>query len=333
MITKRQFEKYKQFRYQSYCMFCVLEEPNGLYWVMLDSNNDALVEAHRRQIIKDCKKEHFKTREEKVDFISKALENLQPDKYAYHCEDCGAYWINGVCNDLFHTAKYPVPSNDITPDEAVVLIAKKAAAYFMSKYGNSAEFIRLVTQYSEYRVHADVTIRSGGERSREIEIPLVECSSALNDFLFESFKESLLNRFYGREFLQRRIEEMYNGEEELNLRGFQFIEELLTKNGFLGIFIKLLKDSYAGFVKQFYPLEAGYFLDGGKVEPGLENELYGRCIAKIFDNMLGLSISDSDKDNIIHEIINYGDWRSLSKNQVLEIIHTIVFKTVKVDIQ
>ena len=326
MITKRQFDKAKEFRPQASCPFCVLERPNGLYWVALDQNNDFLDLATLQQrIIDECSRRHY-SGQIAEEYIRAELSRSKTDNYAFHCKDCNNYWISNQrlvsFNDIFHTARYLLPDTNITADKATDLFAKSAVDYFVCTYGKSREFERVITSYSEYRVHADVTILTGGERSREIEMPLNQFATEITDFLFESLKASLLHKYYGRTFLQLRMQEKYTDEQWGEIVNKKVLDMLML-NGFLDHFLNLLKTKFAFFVRKYYPNPAAFILDNPEHEAGHSNELLGRCISKIFGVMyaFGLGISTADKDKLI-----FGSLKILSQGGDFEMVNMMVME-------
>jgi len=306
MITKEIFAAYKLFREQAACPFCKL--PNvasvdGLYWCALDKSMNPIAQVGKS-------------------FFRK------PHYWMFYCETCGRYFLTSksegrIINDnFFNDIVNSTLIEDVSPSDAVKILAEKAYGSFCEYYKTSSMLKNLVKQYAIYRIQADMRTLIGSERIKDIELPLNVAHDKLNDFIFTGIKKSVLVKFPRRAYYQKKAEQLFGNDSDSYHN--ELMEVILDKLlvGFLFDFFYLLKDECEIYLRDHYVFEANYILNNQEVTDGYFNELYGRCIQIIVDAMqsLGLNIPIIEMEKII-----YGNLIiRMSEDTSLSIMHNII---------
>ena len=336
MITRRKFEQYKNFREQAGCPHCRKPDVpygDGLFWCALDEKFNPLQE----RIMAKFKKRFFAkkiTQEE----IYNAVIHTAPSFYAWHCEGCGRYWIEtvngGMVYDNIPGDFESAPKNDtgtvesVSATEAMKRLADKAYGFFEEGYKSSPEFESLVQEYSIYRVKADVATLNGSDRIQEIEKPLVEARDKLDEYLFNTVKSSLKQKFPNRSYYQVEAQKLWTDMEEYsNTLAKLFFDRMSV--GFVCDLFYLLKKSCSDYMRANYPREAHFCLDNPDNADGWWNELYGRSVKISVDCMssLGLDIPIVDMEKII-----FGNLSVIGKGADINIIKNVVFGNLSIDV-
>ena len=320
MITKQAFDEYKAFREQAGCPFCKRDDVpfgDGLYWCALDEKLNPIQEA----IMSSFTRKLFPMKMTEENIRSEALKR-PPTCYAWHCEGCGRYWIDSdtgmVLDNVFPpSAPDNLPTDGVSPSEAMGLLAEKAYSFFECDYKSSSRFESLVEMYSTFRVEADVATLNGYDRIQEIEKPLIQARDKLNEYVFDTVKSCLKKMFPNRSYYQIEAQKLWEDMDEYsNTLAKLFFEKMAI--GFVPDLFYLLKKNCSNYMCINYPREAHFCLDNPDNADGWWNELYGRSVSVAVDCMgaLGLNIPVVDMEKIVYGPVSAGDGAIAIKNVV-----------------
>ncbi|GHU77043.1 hypothetical protein AGMMS49992_23850 [Clostridia bacterium] len=336
MITRVKFDQYKNFREQAGCPHCRrpdVPSGDGLYWCALDAKFNPLQE----RIMSKFQRRFFKKKISQEELYN-AVIHTAPSFYAWHCETCGRYWIENVAGQMIYenipSDFAAAPKNDngaietVSSNEAMKRLVERAYGFFEDKYKGSPELASLVKNYSIFRVKADVATLNGYDRVQKIEKPLVIARDKIDEYLFNTVKESLKQKFPNRAYYQVEAQKLWTDVEEYsNTLARCFFDKMAV--GFISDLFYMLKDYCSGYMRANYPREARFCLEIPDNADGWWNELYGRSveIAVGCINSLGLNIPIIEMEKII-----FGNLSVIGKGADINIIKNIVFGNMAIDI-
>lgn len=323
MIKMRQFMRESLFYEGRRCMFCVSQEPQGIYYVALDDDFNALGTKPDRN---------------------------KPGIFAIYCKICNNCWISRISsegqyilkNDIFNTASRKIPKVE-SPKDAIEVLTEEGYQHFIKNHVASKDFDDIITQFANYRAQADVTILSGSDRVESIEMPLNQYAEEMSNFIYTAFVESLYHEFYGANYLRQRLgaEELSEElREELSDTLFRILFSKIMTGNFIEAFFNTLYKKLSHF-RAIY-MEAAYKnwkLEDGTVvelkgeplnhlksiladsEDDLKNEVLGRCIRATLNGMPELIVMEVIKDK--KEII-YGNLKLIAKGSNFKLDNVLV---------
>ncbi|MCL2598033.1 MAG: hypothetical protein FWD66_10390 [Paludibacter sp.] len=304
MITRGQFDKYKDFREQAGCPFCMRKEVlsgDGLFYCNLDKKFNPLKE----KIIKK-----FKSKWWFFHIFNKETTSY----YAWYCERCHRYWIEDRTGKMIKEITWEIeniPNEDkkkcftTTPREAVMRLAEKANEFFEQEYNNpSNEIHSIIKTYSEFlaKRHMDIL---NGRHNIEVIKPLCLYSDKLTDWVFTTIQRSLKKKFpYRADYIHQVLKVHDADTKEVDILINDVCTELSHKlmSGFVMDLWQSMKEHYERILQSDYPFEYNFLISKEEGLDGVWSELYGRSIKVIFECLksLGLDIPAlPDKEKII----------------------------------
>ena len=335
MITRSEFDKYKQFRKQAGCPFCSRREVfsgDGLYYCNLDNEFNSLYE---KIINKFIFKRFFPSLITDDEFQKEADKN--PTTYfAFYCEICRRYWIDDITGKMIKEIPWNIEEIQkgnsewftASPREAVIHLAEKANEFFEQEYHKSKEIHSIIKTYSELLAKAQMELlhyrHTTNKSINEIIKPYSLSYDKLTDWMFATIQNSLMKKFPYRSDCIHQALTLYNDSDEKPEMQRAVCEVLANKmmSSFANELFRSIKEYYERVLQNEYPDEYGWFLNNKEWLNGLWNELYGRSIKIIYVGLqnFGIEISLIDMKKIVFgnlDVTGQGVGVNIDKSAIL----------------